>query len=145
MSEILSQSQIDLLLSSLTSGEKQIDHQDQTSGKKVKEYDFQKSQAFYKRAVKASVQHLRKLRETSFFPHYGILQTYCMVEIIEVEEQHYYEFNNALPDSVLIGVLDFAVKEDQTGEDLVAFGPFEGYRVLLYRPAAGRFGKASGS
>jgi hypothetical protein len=36
----------------------------------------------------------------------GVLQTYSLVEIIEVEEQQYYEFNNALPDSVLMGLID---------------------------------------
>jgi flagellar motor switch protein FliM len=49
----------------------------------------------------------------------GILQTYTLVEIIEVEEQQYYEFNNALPDSVLIGTIDFSLKEDHNEEDLV--------------------------
>jgi|GEM_PF-4889645 len=45
MSEILSQSQIDLLLSSLTSGQKQLDQPEQT-GKKVKEYDFRSPKLF---------------------------------------------------------------------------------------------------
>lgn len=48
----------------------------------------------------------------------GILQTYSLVEIIEVEEQQYYEFNNALPDSVLMGLIDFDIK-DEDEEDLV--------------------------
>lgn len=119
MSEILSQSQIDLLLSSLTSGDKQIDQPDQTPGKKVKEYDFRSPKLFTREQLKLLYSIYENYARLLSSHITGILQTYCMVEIIEVEEQHYYEFNNALPDSVLIGVLDFAVKEDHTGEDLV--------------------------
>ncbi|HWQ78037.1 MAG TPA: FliM/FliN family flagellar motor switch protein [Anaerovoracaceae bacterium] len=118
MSEILSQSQIDLLLSSLTSGNKQ-EQPEQTPGKKVKEYDFRSPKLFTREQLKLLYSIYENYARLLSSYITGILQTYCMVEIIEVEEQHYYEFNNALPDSVLIGVLDFAVKEEHSDEDLV--------------------------
>ena len=119
MSEILSQSQIDSLLSSLTSGLKEIEQPEQTSGKKVKEYDFRSPKLFTREQLKLLYSIYENYARILSSYITGILQTYTLVEIIEVEEQHYYEFNNALPDSVLMGVLDFAVKEDHSEEDLV--------------------------
>ena len=36
----------------------------------------------------------------------GVLRTYCEISVASIEELPYYEYNNALPDSVMIGVLD---------------------------------------
>ncbi len=119
MSEILSQSQIDSLLSSLTSGAKEIEQPEQTSGKKIKEYDFRSPKLFTREQLKLLYSIYENYARILSSYVTGVLQTYTLVEIIEVEEQQYYEFNNALPDSVLMGILDFAVKEDQTEEDLV--------------------------
>jgi flagellar motor switch protein FliM len=119
MSEILSQSQIDSLLSSLTSGIKEIEQPDQTSGKKIKDYDFRSPKLFTREQLKLLYSIYENYARILSSYITGILQTYTLVEIIEVEEQQYYEFNNALPDSVLMGVLDFAVKEDHSEEDLV--------------------------
>jgi Flagellar motor switch protein len=119
MSEILSQSQIDSLLSSLTSGMKEMEPQDQVTGKKVKDYDFRSPKLFTREQLKLLYSIYENYARILSSYITGILQTYTMIEIIEVEEQHYYEFNNALPDSVLMGVLDFAVKQDHNEEDLV--------------------------
>lgn len=119
MSEILSQSQIDSLLSSLTSGLKENEPPEQTSGKKIKDYDFRSPKLFTREQLKLLYSIYENYARLLSSYITGVLQTYTLVEIIEVEEQQYYEFNNALPDSVLMGVLDFAVKEDHSEEDLV--------------------------
>lgn len=119
MSEILSQSQIDSLLSSLTSGLKEMEQSEQTPGKKVKDYDFRSPKLFTREQLKLLYSIYENYARILSSYITGILQTYTLVEIIEVEEQQYYEFNNALPDSVLMGVLDFNVKEDHSEEDLV--------------------------
>ncbi len=119
MSEILSQSQIDSLLSSLTSGMKEMEQSDQVSGKKIKDYDFRSPKLFTREQLKLLYSIYENYARILSSHITGILQTYTLVEIIEVEEQHYYEFNNALPDSVLMGIIDFAVKEDHNEEDLV--------------------------
>lgn len=119
MSEILSQSQIDSLLSSLTSGLKEMEQPDQSSGKKIKDYDFRSPKLFTREQLKLLYSIYENYARILSSHITGILQTYTLVEIIEVEEQQYYEFNNALPDSVLMGVIDFAVKEDHNEEDLV--------------------------
>lgn len=119
MSEILSQSQIDSLLSSLTSGLKENEPQEPVSGKKIKDYDFRSPKLFTREQLKLLYSIYENYARILSSYITGVLQTYTLVEIIEVEEQQYYEFNNALPDSVLMGVLDFAVKEEHSEEDLV--------------------------
>lgn len=119
MSEILSQSQIDSLLSSLTSGLKEAEQPEQGAGKKIKDYDFRSPKLFTREQLKLLYSIYENYARILSSHITGILQTYTLVEIIEVEEQQYYEFNNALPDSVLMGVIDFAVKEDHNEEDLV--------------------------
>lgn len=122
MSEILSQSQIDSLLSSLTSGgalkEMEAPEPGQP-GKKIKEYDFRSPKLFTREQLKLLYSIYENYARILSSHITGILQTYSLVEIIEVEEQQYYEFNNALPDSVLIGIIDFAVKDGEGEEDLV--------------------------
>ena len=119
MSEILSQSQIDSLLNSLTSGMNEIEQPDQTAGKKIKDYDFRSPKLFTREQLKLLYSIYENYARILSSHITGILQTYTLVEIIEVEEQQYYEFNNALPDSVLMGTIDFSIKEEHSDEDMV--------------------------
>ncbi len=118
MSEILSQSQIDSLLNSLTSGTKE-EQPEQNAGKKIKDYDFRSPKLFTREQLKLLYSIYENYARILSSHITGILQTYTLIEIIEVEEQQYYEFNNALPDSVLMGVADFSVKENNSDEDLI--------------------------
>jgi flagellar motor switch protein FliM len=34
------------------------------------------------------------------------IENLLRISVISIEEQHYYEYNNALPDAVLIGVVE---------------------------------------
>ncbi|MDD3307867.1 MAG: FliM/FliN family flagellar motor switch protein [Acetobacterium sp.] len=119
MAEILSQSQIDSLLSSLISGKDEPEAPSTSSGKKVKEYDFRRPKLFTREQLKHLFSIYENYARLVSSHITGILQTYSLVEIIEVEEQQYYEFNNALPDSVLMGLIDFDIKDSEDEEDLV--------------------------
>jgi len=119
MAEILSQSQIDSLLSSLISGKDEPEAPSSSSGKKVKEYDFRRPKLFTREQLKHLFSIYENYARLVSSHITGILQTYSLVEIIEVEEQQYYEFNNALPDSVLMGLIDFDIKDSEDEEDLV--------------------------
>lgn len=107
MPEILSQSQIDELLSSLLVGKAgSEDAVSESGGKKVKEYDFKTP----KKLTKEQMKTLLGIHENfarylaSYFS--GILRTYCQITLDSIEELPYYEYNNALPDSVIVGVID---------------------------------------
>lgn len=120
MAEILSQSQIDLLLSNLVSGTQEPEEQEQTeSGKKIKEYDFRSPKIFTREQLKLLYSIYENYARLLSSHITAVLQTYTAVEIVEVEEQQYYEFNNALPDSVLVAMIDFHITEGQGSEDLV--------------------------
>ena len=119
MSEILSQSQIDNLLSSLLSGNKESEPQEQIAGKKIKDYDFRSPKLFTREQLKLLYSIYENYARILSSHVTGLLQTYTLVEIVEVEEQQYYEFNNALPDSVLMGIVDFAMQHESQGEDLI--------------------------
>ncbi len=120
MADILSQSEIDSLLNSLISGAKDIEVAEQEQFvKKVKEYDFRSPKLFTREQLKIlfSIYENYSRILSSFIT--GILQIACKIELIEVEEQQYHEFNNALPDSVLIGLVDFAINNKEDDEDLI--------------------------
>lgn len=119
MSEILSQSQIDSLLSSLSSGTGELEEQEGKMGKKIKEYDFRSPKLFTREQLKLLFSIYENYARLLSSHITGMLQTYTLVEILEVEEEHYYEFNNALPDSVFMGLIDFAVKDGSDDQDLI--------------------------
>lgn len=121
MAEILSQSQIDSLLNNLAVGAAEKKNPEEgTSSKKIKEYDFRSPKHFTREQLKLlySIYENYARILSSFIT--GALQIYSLVEIVEVEEQQYYEFSNALPDSALLGLIDFDIKDaGRDGEDLV--------------------------
>jgi len=119
MAEILSQSQIDSLLSSLTSGKDEIENQSASIFNRVKEYDFRRPKLFTREQLKLLFSIYENYARVLSSHTTGILQIYSLIEILEVEEQQYYEFNNALPDSVLVGMIDFEIKGSDDEEDLV--------------------------
>ncbi len=118
MTEILSQNQIDMLLSSLAGDEAEAEISEEGE-KKVKEYDFRSPKHFTREQLKLLFSMYENYARILSSYATGILQTYCSVEIVEIEEQQYYEFNNALPDSVLMGLVDLSVKDTDRNEDLV--------------------------
>ena len=102
MPEQLSQSQIDALLKKMASGGEDVQEEKQ----KIKEYDFKSPKKFTKEQLKA----MERLYETfsrmlaSYFS--GLLRTVCEITVVQIEEQRYYEYNNALPDTALVGLVE---------------------------------------
>lgn len=103
MAEVLSQSQIDALLNSISSGD---DIVEESAADNVKEYDFYSPKKFTKeqlRTIDSLYENMSRLLSSYFS---GILRVFCDISIMQVEEQRYYEYNNALPDNALIGLVD---------------------------------------
>lgn len=105
MAEILSQSQIDELLNNLSSGDVSIQELE-SSEKKIKEYDFRSP----KKITKETIKLLKGIYEnycrmvTSQLT--SSLRLMCDVTVEQVEESIFHEFNNALDDYVLMGLID---------------------------------------
>jgi flagellar motor switch protein FliM len=127
MADILSQSQIDSLLSSLIKRDdaEQADGADAAASKgapgdkKIKEYDFRSPKLFTREQLKLLFGIYENYARIVSSQITGTLQTYTLVEMLEVEEQKYYEFNNALPDSVLLSVIDFPVHGEEDEENFM--------------------------
>ncbi len=116
MADVLSQSQIDDLLKSFSvDGDKAIEEiETHNNQKKSKPYDFRMPKKFTKerlRSLDRIFENYARLLSSYFT---GLLRLYCKVNILQIEEQRYYEFSNALPEYVLMSVIDLGT----TDEDL---------------------------
>lgn len=106
MAEVLSQNQIDDLLNSLKSGDIAYSELESGSEKKVRPYDFKIPKKFNKEQLKTlNIIYENYGRVLSSFLS-GTLRNYCEVEVATIEEQRYFEYSNALPENILMGVLE---------------------------------------
>jgi flagellar motor switch protein FliM len=118
LADALSQEQIDAMLNSAMSGE-DIDVGPSSLEVVVKDYDF--------RAPKKLTKERMKVID-SIFDNYarllssyltGLLRLYCKVTLVSIEEQKYFEFNNALPDYVMMGIVNLKI-DDEDVDDVTA-------------------------
>lgn len=111
MADVLSQSQIDDLLRSInTGGDKAIEEIEvQTTEKKLKPYDFRMPKKFTKerlRVLDRIFENYARLLSSYFT---GLLRMYCKVNVLQIEEQRYYEYSNALPEYIIMGTMDLGI------------------------------------
>lgn len=107
MGEVLSQEEIDNLLSALSSGELDVEEMQGKDERQVKNYDF-------KRPAKFSKEHLRTLE--IIYEHYGrllstnlpvYLRKNIQVSVVSSETVTFSEFTNALANPVVLGIVNF--------------------------------------
>jgi len=99
----LSQAEIDALLSSLTSGGSAGVEDEST---KIKKYDFKSPKKFTKeqlRTLDGLYENFSRMLSSYLS---GILRQFCEVTVLSIEEQRFFEYNNALPDAALIAKID---------------------------------------
>lgn len=127
MSDVLSQIEIDNLLTAISSGELDAEEFKQSNEKQIKNYDFARPSKFSK-------EHLRTLN--IIFEHYGrllstnlpaYLRKNVQVEVINSEAVTYSEFSNALSNPVLLGIIDFAPLE---GNIIIELADNLGYAII---------------
>ena len=108
MADALSQHQIDELLENLNKENEDKADGDKKGEKRIKNYDFKMPQKFTKEDLKL----IRDIYDqyTRLVASYitGITRLYCHATVLHVEEQKYYEFNNALDDYVMMGIVNLA-------------------------------------
>lgn len=106
MPEILTQNQIDQLLNNLRLDELERAQAEQQHLRKVKDYDFRTPKKLTKEQLRVLLRiHENFARHLSSYLS-GVLRTYCEISVTTIEELPYYEHNNTLGDSVMIGVFD---------------------------------------
>ncbi|MDR1674722.1 MAG: flagellar motor switch protein FliM [Oscillospiraceae bacterium] len=114
MGDVLSQSQIDALLNSFSSGGSNALNEEVSAEaeKKVKSYDFKTPKKFTKEQTKiiSDIYQIYSRLLSSYLT--GTTRLYCKVQVLSIEEQRYFEFNNALPDHVMLGIVDLGVEDE---------------------------------
>lgn len=118
MAEILSQSQIDELLNNLSSGDVDI-KEIEVNEKKVKEYDFRSPKKITKETIKLlkgiyeNYCRMLSSRLTS------MLRLMCDVTVEQVEESIFHEYNNALDDYVLMGLVNVGYPDNSISDSQI--------------------------
>ena len=117
MAGVLSQNQIDKLLSGLQNnkddGESKPLREEES---KVKVYDFRSPKKFTKEQLKT----LESLYEnfarilSSYFT--SLLRIFCEIEVVQIEEQRFFEYSNALPDNGILSTYELQAKNQKIDE-----------------------------
>ena len=132
MSDVLSQNEIDDLLSALNSGDVDVSEiQEEKNEKKVRKYDFLRPDKFAKEHLRTlEVIHENFSRLLNNFLS-GYLRTFIEIEVLNAESLIYSEFANSIGNPAILGIVDYNPLEGQIIMDLssdVAFTMIE--RVL---------------
>lgn len=122
MSEVLSQTQIDALLSAALSGGMNLDSSERgAQEKKYRKYDFYSPRKFTKDRIKML---------DSIFDNYtrminsrlnSLLHTNGEIAVDSVEEQRYYEFSNAITEGDALSLIYLHYKEEREETPLLLF------------------------
>lgn len=105
MAEVLSQSQIDALLSSMQESNFDEKEEKQNQEKKYRKYDFYSPKKFTKdklKIIKSVYENYARMVSSRFN---SLLRVSSEVEVITVEEQRYYEFSNALDENDVLTLI----------------------------------------
>ncbi|HEX3026316.1 MAG TPA: flagellar motor switch protein FliM [Clostridia bacterium] len=126
MSEVLSQNQIDDLLSALKSGDI-TDLDSGASEKKARPYDFKIPKKFNKEQLKTlSIIYENYGRVLSSYLS-GSLRTYCQVEVLSIEEQRYFEYSNALSENIMMGIMEM---QPLQGTAMITIGQTVAFAII---------------
>ena len=117
MADVLTQAQIDEMLKNVAAGAVPVVSQQETQ--KIKEYDFRAPKKFTKEQIKVLDGIFESYARLLSSYLTGLLRLYCRVSLVNIEEQRYSEFNNALPDYVLMGMVDMGIKNEEVSETTV--------------------------
>lgn len=109
MSEVLSQNEIDALLSALNSGELSVNEIEEVKEeRKVREYNFKLPNKFAKdhtRTLQIMHENFARLLQTYLS---GFLRALVQIEVISVDQLTYNEFSNSMPNPSVLGIVDFS-------------------------------------
>ncbi len=107
MANILSQNEIDELLSVLTSGkDTQLEDLMVEDPSAAKPYDFRTANKFSKEQIRTLhfIYDNYASRLSTYFS--GTLRTLCEVEVLSIEEQTFSELSNSMPSPVVVSIIN---------------------------------------
>lgn len=105
MAEVLSQNEIDALLSALSSGELTAEEiRMEETERKIKNYDFKRAMRFSKdqiRSLSRIFENFSRLLTTYFSAN---LRTYVQIQVVSVEQLPYEEFIRSIPKVTILNI-----------------------------------------
>mgnify|MGYP001035394603 CR=1 FL=1 len=128
MAEVLSQSQIDALLNSMLSGGDEAKAEEKQPEKKYRKYDFTTPRKFTKDRIKMLNGIFENYTRVVSSRLNAQLRTNCEITVESIEEQKFYEFNNALTEGDVLAMVDVTIHpREADGTDIQAEDP-----VMVY-------------
>ncbi len=128
MAEVLSQSQIDALLNSMRSGGDEAKQEEKQPEKKYRKYDFTTPRKFTKDRIKMLNGIFENYTRVISSRLNAQLRTNCEITVESIEEQKFYEFNNALMEGDVLALVDTTIHpREEGGQDIIAEDP-----VMVY-------------
>ncbi len=127
MAEILSQNEIDQLLSDLNEGRFVEPPETVAEGPRIKRYDFKTANKIPRDQIKTLgiiYENFSRLLGTFLT---GTLGVFCEAELVTLEEQTFQEFTNSAPQSSILAILGMAPLE---GSTLFQISPEIAYAIL---------------
>ncbi len=120
MADVLSQSQIDMLLKSMQAGaEEEKPEEKPKEEKQYKKYDFYSPKKFTRDRLKIlKTIHDNYCRIITSQLN-GILRMSCEIEVMSVEEQHYYEFSNLLNENDVMEIITVRLPDESRNPPLL--------------------------
>ena len=128
MANILSQSEIDELLSALASGnDAPLEDLTEDESKIIHSYDFRTANKFSKDQMRTLhfIYDNFATRLTTYLS--GTLRTICEVEVISIEEQSFSELNNSMPIPVIVAIITMPPLH---GSVLLEITPVISYEII---------------
>ena len=128
MAEVLSQSQIDALLNSMRSGGDEGKAEEKQPEKKYRKYDFTTPRKFTKDRIKMLNGIFENYTRVISSRLNAQLRTNCEITVESIEEQKFYEFNNALTEGDVLAMVNVTIHpREAEGADIQAEDP-----VMVY-------------
>jgi len=122
MGDVLTQSEIDALLSSVINsepGKQETALEDMSASKKERKYDFRAPKRFTKDSLKLLDSVYSNYARVVSSQLTSLLRLTCEVDLIDVEEQNFGEFANALNDNDALAVIDIGSVNGYNEDDPV--------------------------
>ncbi len=123
MSEVLSQSQIDMLLNSMMDGGGETPDTTSEPEKKeelnYKKYDFYSPKKFTRDKLKLLNSIYENYSRILASKASNMFRVNCEFEVIGVEEQRYYEFSNAVNDNDILSFIDLELPDVDKGAPIL--------------------------
>lgn len=128
MAEVLSQSQIDALLNSMRNGGDEGKAEEKQPEKKYRKYDFTTPRKFTKDRIKMLNGIFENYTRVISSRLNAQLRTNCEITIESIEEQKFYEFNNALTEGDVLAMVNVTIHpREADGAAILAEDP-----VMVY-------------